>query len=257
MTRQGQKDEEYFYATEYIRRRAIEGQVCESEHPDFVVQTSRGMLGVEVVSYGHRRAREVDAAWDVLIDHAAEFRERHPDLNRFGASLHFRSYRMPPPRDHEAFCEAVGEALRKNADLPPRDERRIQRTLRIDPADRMLGRYLSHIEVFNVNFYSEWQWPMLMNGGIGTSDDEMIAAIERKLSEYREPAHISESHLVLYGRGPQRTRIIAPLSGEQLANFPALNAALTQGPFVAAAVLCLRDFFWTRADGWNDLPKTA
>lgn len=254
MTRQSQKDEERFYATEYVRRRAIEGQVCESEHPDFVVQTSGGVLGVEVVSYGDRKGREVDAAWDVLIDHATEFRERHPNLNRFGANLHFRSYRMPPPRDHEAFCKAVGELLCKNADLAPRGE---WRTLRIDPADETLGGHLSHIEVYGVNFYSEWQWPMLMNGGIGTSDDEMVAAVERKLSEYRQPAHISESHLVLYGRGPQRTRIIAPISAKHLASFPALNAALRQGPFVAAAVLCLRDYFWTRADGWKDLPKTG
>ncbi len=254
MTRQVQKDEERFYAAEYVRRRGIDGQVCESEHPDFVIQTSNGALGVEVVSYGDRKGREVDAAWDRLIDHSTEFRERNPELNRFGAHLHFRSYRMPPPRDHEEFCEAVAALLHRNVDLPARGE---WRTLQIDPAAPILGYHLSRIEVYGVNYYSEWQWPTLMNGGIGTSDEEMLAAVERKLREYRQPDHINESHLVVYGRGPQRTRIASPFSAEQLDNFPSLNTALCDGPFAAAAILCLRDFYWTKADGWLNLPKSS
>lgn len=252
MTRLTQKAEERFYAAEYIRRRCIEGQMSEGEHPDFIVQTTSGALGIEVVSYGNRRGREVDAAWDALIDQATEFRERHPDLNRYGAQLHFRTYRMPPPRDHESFCDAIAALLRTNTDLSARGE---WRTLRIDPADPILGRHLSHIDVYGVNFYSEWKWPTLMNGGIGTSDEEMLAAVERKLSEYRQPDHVSESHLVVYGRGPQRTRIASLFSAEHLERFPSLNAALHAGPFKAAAVLCLRDFYWTKTNGWRDLPK--
>src|SRR5687767_11285110 len=118
MTRQTQKVEERFFAQEYLRRRGIRGPVCESEHPDFVIDTFVGQLGVEVVSYGDRNGREVDAAWDKLIDYSAEFRGRHPDLNRFGANLHFRNYRMPPPRHYKRFCEAIAALLRKQADLP-------------------------------------------------------------------------------------------------------------------------------------------
>jgi hypothetical protein len=58
---------------------------AEGEHPDFVIDTSTGQVGIEFVSYGARSGREVDAAWDALIDHSVDFRERHPDLNRFGA----------------------------------------------------------------------------------------------------------------------------------------------------------------------------
>jgi hypothetical protein len=259
MTRQTQKDEERFYADEYIRRRGVEGRLCESEHLDFVAQASDLALGVEVVSYGDRKGREVDAAWDVLIDHATEFRERHPDLNRFGADLHFRNYRMPSPRDYEGFCTAIAALLRENADLPPRSAHapRPERMLRIDPGDVILGRHLSGICVYGVNFYSSWQWPALINGGIGTSDEEMLAAVERKLREYRQPEHISESHLVVYGRGSQRTRIAAPFSAEQLDSFLSLNSALRASSFTAAAILCYRDFYWTRASGWADLPKPS
>jgi len=252
MTRQTQKAEERFYAEEYIRRRGIQGQIVDSERPDFVIRTSGDSIGVEVVSYGDRRGREVDAAWDVLIDHAAEFRERNVDLDRFGARLHFRNYRMPPPRDYEAFCEAIAILLRTNTDLPARGQ---WRTLRIDPTEPLLGRHLSQIEIYGVNFWSEWEWPTLMNGGIGTSDNEMLAAVGRKLEEYRQPDHIGESHLVVYGRGPQRTRIAAPISAEHLANFYAFNTGLQAGPFSAFAILCLRDFYWTKAEGWRDLPK--
>lgn len=254
MTRQAQKDEERFYAAEYVHRRGIEGQIAEREHPDFVIDTRDGVIGIEVVSYGNRSGRKVNSAWETLLDYAAKFRERHPDLNRFGARLHFRTYRMPPPRMYEPFCESVARLLRQNVDLPARGE---WRTVRIDSTDPMLGRYLSHIEVYGVRFYSDWEWPALMNGGIGTSDAEMLAAVERKLSEYRQPTHISESHLVVYGRGPQRTRIASPISADHLESFPTLNAALRGGPFIAAAILCLRDFYWTSADGWRDLPKVS
>jgi hypothetical protein len=60
---------------------------------------------------------------------------------------------------------------------------------------------------------------------------------------------------VIVGRGPARTRIIAPFSTEHLEDFSELNSALREAPFAAAAILCIRDFFWTKADGWRDLPK--
>lgn len=45
MTRQAQKNEERFYAMEYLRRRGIDGQVDDSEHPDFLI-SGGGTLGV-------------------------------------------------------------------------------------------------------------------------------------------------------------------------------------------------------------------
>jgi hypothetical protein len=93
-----------------------------------------------------------------------------------------------------------------------------------------------------------------MNGGIGISDEEMLAAVERKLREYQRPDHISESHLVVYGRGPQRTRIASPFLAKQLGRFRSLNSALRAGPFAAASILCYRDFYWRRAQVWRDLP---
>jgi hypothetical protein len=90
---------------------------------------------------------------------------------------------------------------------------------------------------------------------IGTRDEELHAVIERKLRSYHAPAGIDETHLVIFGRGPELTRIAAPFSTEHLATYSGLNTALNEGPFAAAAILCLRDFFWTKADGWQVLPE--
>jgi hypothetical protein len=251
MTRQAQKAEERFYATEYLRRRGIIGQLDDREHPDFLVHTSRGSLGVEVISYGTSAGRQLDAAWTALQAYSDKFREGQPDLKRFGVRLHFRS-RMPPPREFEAFCEAIAAQLRRHTDLPARDP---WRTVHIDRAKQTIGEHLSKIEVYGVTFYSSWEWPALMNGGIGTSDEELHAVIERKLRSYRAPAAVDETHLVIFGRGHELTRIAAPFSAEVLATYSRLNTALNKGPFAAAAILCLRDFFWTRADGWQVLPR--
>jgi hypothetical protein len=200
-----------------------------------------------VISYGASRGRQVDSAWAALQGHSDKFREKNLDLSRFGVRLHFRGHRMPPPRSFEAFCEAVAARVLPNADLPPRG---VWRTLHIDPTEPVLGDYLSRIEVYGVTFYSQWEWPALMNGGIGTSDEELHAVIEGKLRSYGAPAGVDETHLVIFGRGPELTRIAAPFSIEHLATYSMLNKVLRDGPFAAAAILCIRDFLWTKADGW-------
>jgi hypothetical protein len=160
---------------------------------------------------------------------------------------------MPPTQSFEAFCEALAARLRQHGDLARRGE---WRTLRIDEAsDPLLSAYLSQIEIYGVTHYSDWEWPALMNGGIGTSDEELHGVINRKLRTYSAPTGVDESHLVIFGRGPERTRIIAPFSVEHLEDFSELNSALREGPFAAAAILCLRDYFWTKNDGWKALPK--
>jgi hypothetical protein len=252
MTRQVQKDEERFYASKYLKRRGIVGKLDDRERPDFLIRTSSVTLGVEVISYGTSGGRQVASAWAALQEYSDQFRERHPDLRRFGVRLHCRSHRMPPPRAFEPFCEAVAAQLRRNTDLPARGK---WRTVHIDPTEPVVGKYLSRIEVYGVTFYSQWEWPASISGGIGTSDEELHAVIERKLRSYRAPAGIDETHLVIFGRGPELTRIAAPFSAEILATYSDLNTALSKGPFAAAAILCLRDFYWTKADGWRVLPK--
>jgi hypothetical protein len=94
-----------------------------------------------------------------------------------------------------------------------------------------------------------------MNGGIGTSDQELHAVIEGKLRSYNRPVGVSETHLVICGRGPELTRIAAPFSTKHLATYSTLNRALRDGPFAAAAILCIRDFVWTKTHAWRVLPK--
>jgi hypothetical protein len=62
MTRQVEKDEERFYASEYLKRRGIVGKLDDRERPDFLVRTNSGTLGVEVISYGTSGGRQVASA---------------------------------------------------------------------------------------------------------------------------------------------------------------------------------------------------
>jgi hypothetical protein len=91
---------------------------------------------------------------------------------------------MPPPRAFETFCEGIATQLRQNTDLPARGK---WRTVHIDPAEPVAGRYLSRIEVYGVTFYSQWEWPPLIDGGIGTNDEELHAVIDLKLRSYHAP----------------------------------------------------------------------
>jgi hypothetical protein len=209
-------------------------------------------LGVEVISYGTSGGRQVASAWAALQEYSDQFRERHPDLRRFGVRLHCRSHRMPPPRAFEPFCEAVAAQLRRNTDLPARGK---WRTVHIDPTEPVVGKYLSRIEVYGVTFYSQWEWPASISGGIGTSDEELHAVIERKLRSYRAPAGIDETHLVIFGRGPELTCIAAPFSAEIPATYSDLNTALSKGPFAAAAILAYATSTGQKPMGGGSFPR--
>lgn len=117
----------------------------------------------------------------------------------------------------------------------------------------LLADYLMGVELLlGRRYWSHWEWPGYMSGGVGTTDNELHAVVAPKLADYNAPAWINSSHLVIVGGGPALTRIAAPFSAQHLSKYSKLNQALKDGPFDTVAILCLRDFIWSNVEGWKD-----
>jgi hypothetical protein len=247
MTRQSQKDEERFYAETYLRLLGIDGSLIAGESPDFQIRCASETIGLEVTSYheGGRR-REVEASWEKLLEYSARFREAHTDLNKISVRFYFRAMQLPSPRQFEPFCIAVAEILRRHA---PRFSRTTT-TIRLDKETAVLARYLQSIDARAVNFYAPWRWSAYNFGGVGTTDDELVAVIARKLKPY--PARPKQLHLLIHGGSPALSRIAAPRL-EHLERFDKVNSTLRDGPFDTVAILDLRNFVWTRSTGWRPI----
>lgn len=258
MTRSSKKEREKFYAAQWLLRRRIKARLEDSEHPDFVVRLSGETLGIEIIEYhsgvmrrGGSRGRQVEAAWEALQDYSDMFRERNLDIDHVDVRLHFKAYRMPPRRLFESFCSGVADLIREATGLIEG----VRHTIKMKPElHPLLADYLDGIEFFGGRYWSHWEWPAYMNGAIGTSEEELHAVVASKLATYRAPSEIDSSHLVIVGGGPARTRIAAPISAQHLSTYSMLNEQLNDGPFASVAILCLRDFIWTRADGWKSFP---
>lgn len=256
MTRLAKKQRERFYASLWLQRRGVSGLLEEGEHPDFVVRLSAETLGIEIVEYhgglsnrAGSKGRQVEASWEALQDYSDAYRSRNSDIDRVHVRLHFHGYRMPPKGSFRAFCSAVARLIREGGDLNGR-KLMIRPDAEIEP---LLAEYLMGVELFfGKKSWRHWEWPAYMNGPIGTSDDELHSVVAQKLATYRSPPGVDSSHLVIVGGGPARTRIAAPMSAPHLSRYWKLNHALRGGPFDTVAILCLRDFIWSRADGWVD-----
>ena len=258
MTRQSQKDEERFYAETYMRLLAIDGSLIAGESPDFQIRCASETIGLEVTSYheGGRR-REVEASWEKLLEYSARFREAHTDLNKISARFYLRAMlhpsprefamRLPSRREFEPFCVAVAKVLRRHAPCLSRTTK----TIRLDKETPVLGRYLESIDARAVNSHAPWRWSAYNFGGVGTTDEELLVVIARKLP-YRAPVGVDQSHLLIYGGSQGLSRIAAPHL-ENLKRFDKVNSTLRDGPFDTVGILDLRNFVWTRSDGWRPI----
>lgn len=240
-----------------MRLRGIVGAVKPSERPDFLVGTPEGMLGIEVTAYhgnlganGGSGGREVESAWEALLKFAAIYREQYPEVNRLNCWLNFRSHRLPPRSQFEPFCAAVVALLQRNLSRATRAYLDVPADLAVDG---VLARYVSKVTIRASKVWLDWYWPAHSSGGVGTSDQELMDVLGRKLVSYRPPSGLVASHLVIYGGGPGLSRIAAPWSTDQLDGFPLVNAALAAGPFEEVAILDLRNFLWMRRHGWSAL----
>jgi hypothetical protein len=106
---------------------------------------------------------------------------------------------MPSARSFEEFCDAVARLIRQHGDGIPEDAKLTWRlpltSTSCWPATGMqLIKCRTHWE--------EWQWPALLSGHVGTSEDELAAVVAGKLQRYRAPPHLTSSHLVVVGAGP-------------------------------------------------------
>src|ERR1044072_6866669 len=98
MTQSAKKERERRPAAEWLRRRGIKARLLEHEHPDFIVKHGDETLGIEIVEFhaggpstrGGSSVRQVEAAWQALRDYSSDYRKRHPDIDPFAVSLHFR-----------------------------------------------------------------------------------------------------------------------------------------------------------------------
>lgn len=260
MTRISQKEKERGILDAYFR--AAETQYViqeEREHPDFIVLAEGRRFGVEIIEYhvpqmenGGFTRRQVESGWERLREYVVEFRETHSEIDGLSVWLEFRSMRVPSTREVPGFVDAVAaEVAGLSSDVGP-DEHHYHKVCSDSPA--ILQQYLSSIRIRVVSCYMEWDWNHSA-GSVGTSDEEMLAVLEPKLSGYRAPDGIDSSHLVVAGWGGRMSEIISPLCVEQFAHFHGLNDALHKGPFDAVAILCFMNLIWERGKGWRELPR--
>ena len=159
----------------------------------------------------------------------------------------------PPARSFEPFCNAVAKLIRQHGDALPEDAK-LDIAITAD-LDELLATYLLGVQLIKCHtHWEEWQWPALLSGYIGTSEDELAAVVAGKLQRYRPPPCLTSSHLVVVGAGPTLSRVAAPLSAAHLATYARLNRALSNGPFDTVALFGIQDFTWSRAEGWRDFP---
>ena len=261
ITQKAKKERERRPAAEWLRRRGIAARLQDHEHPDFIVEHGSETLGIEVVQFhaggpsrrGGSSARQVEAAWEALCDYSCDYRKLHSDIDPFVVVLHFSRHRMPSAGSFEEFCDAVARLIRQHGAGIPEDAK-LDLAITAD-IDKLLASYLRGMQIIKCRtHWEEWQWPALLSGHVGASEDELAAVVAGKLQRYRAPPHLTSSHLVVVGAGPTLSRVAAPLSAAHLATYSRLNRVLSNGSFDTVALLGYRDFIWSKAEGWTDFP---
>lgn len=239
-------------------RGIVPDDVEAHDPPDFVVKLGDQRIAVEVLEYFEPHLpgtsftkKQVEEAWQDLRACVREVRDQTDPVRGLSVSLEFKTQVLPNRRDFPKFVEAVIEEIQS---------RRSQINddfvyLKIDDRTPVLGTYLKNIRVRDVGIYMEWDWNYDM-GAVGATEDDLLAATERKLTEYRPAEGATDHHLVIAGwNGPGLASIIAPMSSEQFAAYTRLNERLERGPFDAVAVLCFKNLLWERGAGWSELPR--
>lgn len=263
MTRPEQKREERAAVEQYLQATGFEGEVEDgADPPDFILTTDHKKVALEVTGYhqplktseGHTR-REVEAAWTEVRKYVVSYRERNSALGKLSVRLEFLRLSVPRTKEIASFVEAVtAEIVSNRAAINEKTYRVL-----IEESDApILKKYLKCIRVREVDCYMEWDWNHDF-AGVGTSDDEMMLAIGKKLTDYRRPEGVDENHLIVAGWGGHLSQVAAPMHEQELASFKNLNQALEASAFDCVAILCFRDFVWRRGLGWEPLmaPKTA
>lgn len=257
MTRPSQKEVERRIAGAYLQARGIAGQPVDGpEPPDVIVEAPGGTIGLEITSYHRpgltaagRPRRVVEAAWEAIRAFVVTYRQSHPELNKLSVRLEFTALRVPATREVASFVEAVADAIR--VALSSLGEDRLK--IKIDSTSApMLKQYLRAIGVRRVGSYMEWDWNHDF-GGIGTSCAELCHLFGDKLRDYKPPAGLAESHLVIVGAGGNLSEVIGIRDIAELQDCTPLNDRIEASAFDAVAILEFvdRSFLWRRGTGWS------
>lgn len=261
MTRKSQKANERGILDQYFKALGLPYTVIEeAEPPDFIVQVGRQRVGVEITEYhvphrlpGGFTRRAVEDGWERLRSYVVEFRKTHPELDRLSIWLEFTGLCVPSGKELPSFVAAVAALIADTR--PSMNDEDGYLYIRIEPdSPAILRSYLKTVRIKKVSCYMEWDWNHSA-GGVGTSDQEMLAAVGQKLKGYQPPDGLDANHLVVAGWGGRMSEIIAPLSAEQFQSFTAFNAALEESPFDTVGVLCFLYLLWERGRGWRELPR--
>ena len=261
MTTRGQKDAERRILRAYMEARGIEGDVRDGpEPPDFVISVAGQTIGIEVIEYhqpertghGHTR-REVEASWEAIRAFVRNFRETSRELDELSVLLTFKELHVPSRREIASFVRGVVDEI---GVARPRISERFTYIRVGDTSPTVLRTYLRDIRVRECKCYMEWDWNHSF-GGVGTSDDDMLSVIGRKLSKYAPPVSINTSRLVVTTDGVHISEVGAPFSVEQLQTFSELNMAIEASAFDEVFLYGYRAFKWTRDDGWTSVQLIA
>jgi hypothetical protein len=184
------------------------------------------------------------------------FREDKRVLDGLSVRLGFHALAVPSTKDIPLFVEAV---MRKIVAARDGIERAFRYLPIADTDPPILKQYLKDIRVRVVDCYMEWDWNHDF-AGIGTSDQEMMLAVGRKLTGYHPATGFDEHHLAIGGWNGELSQVAAPMHEEELNSFVEFNQALEKSQFDQVAILDFRDFIWRRGIGWKPLgmhKKTA
>jgi hypothetical protein len=237
----------------YLKMVGIKGDVEAGERPDFVVTSGERKIGIEITEYHQPKSegesfprRTVEAEWQKLRKAVVEYRETNADLDNLCVRLTFRGMEVPPERRHADFIAEI-HALIQEVQEQAGEKVKIKITDRHAP---LLKQYLSRIAVRNVGCYMEWDWNHDF-GGVGTSDAELLALLERKLA-FERPSELTELHLVVAGDGQSVATYIGFLTPELLGGFASLNEALDRSAYTAVTILNYEESCrWQKDKGWS------
>ncbi len=204
-----------------------------NSNPDFVVCIEGKQVGIEETTYYRqqrvdelRPRQATESAWDDLRKVIARTKHRHKELEEIHASISFRNFRLPPPREHEAFAdELVGFAVQERHAL----ENVFHRFTKFGGQYRLLNGYIEYAEIRQAGCkVLYWDWRHNAEH-VGLKEDELLDIIKTKTVRHVR-AEFDENWLLITSR-TETSQQMGPLSAEKLNGFENVRHALANGPF--------------------------
>lgn len=264
MTTEAQKDAERNHLKKYLRLTGYDvekSNICQSEHPDFIVEFDGRRIGIEVMEFYHRKRqqqrfsrREVEAAWDKIVrDVNHSWQSRWPCLKGVTVWINFSDMKVPSKNDCDEFIDAVVSKISPFVDNLGTD----YSTAEIDGGDRdILRHFVSEIMVRQIPIrHPDWR-SNLDSGYVTLCENDFLETLKKK-EKYAPHAelNLSESHLVVVGSDSWISGVLSPDRPEQLNSFSSVAKTLKDYPFDAVFLLTgsNQGWKWTSQGGWEEV----